>query len=92
MELALHSINPFESVDMFPVSDDILPLDVVFLESFIQSNLRLDVGSVMTKSNLELLNKIDLSIDRSPSFGLIESLNSPFDQQVSDPDEFDFFL
>ena len=52
----------------------------------------MDVGSVVTKSNPDLLNKLDLSIDRSPSFGLIESLNSPFDQQVSDPDEFDFFL
>ena len=28
---ALHSVNPFESLDMFPISDDLLPSDEVFL-------------------------------------------------------------
>ena len=31
VELALHSVNPFESLDMFPISDDLLPSDEVFL-------------------------------------------------------------
>ena len=29
---ALHSVNPFESLDMFPISGDLLPSDEVFLE------------------------------------------------------------
>ena len=29
----LHSVDPFESLDMCPISDDLLPLDEVFLES-----------------------------------------------------------
>ena len=40
----------------------------------------------MTKSNPNFPSKID----QSPSIGLIESSNSPFDQQVSDPNKFDF--
>ena len=75
---------------MCPISDDLLPLDEVFLESLIQSDLLLDVGSVVTKYNLILLSKLDLPMDRSSYVGLIESLDSPFEQQVSDPDEFDF--
>ena len=82
----LHSINPFESLDMCSISDDILPLDEVYLESLIQSNLLLDVGSVVTKSNPDLSSKPDLS----SYVGLVESSNSPFDQQFNDPDEFDF--
>ena len=35
VEPALHSIDPFESLDMCPISDDILPSDEVFLESLI---------------------------------------------------------
>ena len=35
MEPALHSVNPFESLDMCPILDDLLPLDDVFLESLI---------------------------------------------------------
>ena len=56
----------------------------------IQSDLILDVGSVVTKYIPDLLNKPDISIDRSPYFGLVDSLNSPFYQQASDPDEFYF--
>ena len=63
MEPSLHSINPFESLDICPISDDLLPLDEVFLESLIQSDLLLDVGSVVTKSNAELINKTDLFVD-----------------------------
>ena len=73
---------------MCPISDDLLPSDEVFLKSLIQSDLLMDVGSVVPKSTPDLLNNI--SINRSPSIGLVESSNSPFDQQVSDPDEFDF--
>ena len=90
VEPALHSVDPFESLDMYPISDDLLPSDEVFLEYKIQYVLLLDVGLVVTKSNLEVLNKPDLVVDRYPYFGLVESSNSPFDQQVSDPDEFDF--
>ena len=56
----------------------------VFLESLIQSSLLLDVGSVVTKSNP------DFPMDRSSYVGLVEFLDSPFEQQVNDPDEFDF--
>ena len=55
MELALHSLYPFESLYMCPISDDLLPLDEVFLESLIHSDLILDVGSVVTMSNLTCL-------------------------------------
>ena len=90
MDPALHSIDPFESLDMCPISDDLLPLDKVFIESLIQSNLILDVGSVVTKSNLDFLSKPDIPMDWSSYVGLFESLDSSFEQQVSDPDEFDF--
>ena len=39
VESSLHSVNPFESLDVCPVLDDLLPLDEVFLESLIQSDL-----------------------------------------------------
>ena len=65
MELALHSIDPFEILDMCPISDDLLPSDEVFLESFIQSGLILDVGSIVTKSNPDFISKLDISMDRS---------------------------
>ena len=45
---------------MCPIFNDILPLDEVFLDSLIQSNLLLDVGSIVTKSNPYLLNQPDL--------------------------------
>ena len=77
----LHSVDPFESLDMCPISDDILPSDEFFLESWIQSDLLLDVGSVVTKSNPDLPNNPDLS----SYVGLVESFDSPFEQQVSDP-------
>ena len=86
MEHAFHSVNPFKSLDMCPISDDLLPSDEVLLESLIQSDLLLDVGSVVTKSNLDFSSKPDIS----SYVGLVESLDSPFEQQVSDPDEFDF--
>ena len=86
MELALHFVDPFESLDMCPILDDVLPLDEVFLESLIYSDLLLYVGSVLTKSNPDLSNKPDLS-----SYShLVESLDSSFEPQISDPDEFDF--
>ena len=68
------------------ISDDLLPLDEVFLESLIQSNLLLDVVSVVTKSNPDLPSKPKLS----SYVGFVESFDSSFEQQVSDPDEFDF--
>ena len=86
VEISLHSVNPFASLDMCPISDDLLPLDEVFLESLIHSNLLLDVGSVVTKSNLDLPSKPDLL----SYVGLVESFDSSFEQQASDPDEFDF--
>ena len=49
---SLYSVDPFESLDMCPISDDLLPSDEVFLESLIQSDLLLDVGLVVTKSML----------------------------------------
>ena len=86
----IHSVDPFESLDMCPISDDLLPLDEVFLESLIQSNLLLDVGSVVNKSNPNLISNIVLPMDWSSYFDLVESLDSPIEHQVSDPDEFDF--
>ena len=50
----------------------------------------MDVGSVVTKSNPDLLSKTDFPMDRSSYVGLVESFDSSFEQQVSDPDEFDF--
>ena len=47
MEHSLHSVDPFEILDMCPISDDLLPSDEVFLESLIQSDLLMDVGSVV---------------------------------------------
>ena len=90
MDLSLHSVNPFETLDMCPILDDLLPSDEFFLESLIQSDLLLDVGLVVTKSNPNFLSKLDLAMDRSSYVGLVEFLDSPFEQQVSDPDEFDF--
>ena len=84
----LHSVNPFASLDMCPISDDLLPSDEVFLESLIQSDLLLDVGSVVTKSKLDFLSNPDLS----SYVGLVEYFDSSFEQQVSDPDEFDFLM
>ena len=37
VEPSLHSVNPFESLDMCPISDDLLPSDEVFLESLSDS-------------------------------------------------------
>ena len=72
---------------MCPISDDLLPLDEVFLESLIQSDLLLDVGSVVTKSNPDFPSNPGLS----SYVGLVDSFDSSFEQQVSDPDEFDFY-
>ena len=55
----LHSVNPFESLDMCPISDDLLPSDEVFLESLIQSDLLLDVGLVVTKSKVDFPSEYD---------------------------------
>ena len=86
MEPSLHFVNPFESLDMCRISDDLLPLDEVFLDSLIQFDLLLDVGSVVTKSNPNFLSKPDLS----SYVGLVGSFDFSFEQQVSDLDEFDF--
>ena len=76
MQPSLHSVHPFESSDMCPISDDFLPSDEVFLESLIQSDLLLDVGSVVTKSNPDLPSKPGLF----SCVGLIESFDSSFEQ------------
>ena len=78
--------DPFEILDMCPISDDILPSDGVFLESLILCALLLDFGSVVPKSNPDFPSNHDLS----SYVGLVESFDSFFEQQVSDPDEFDF--
>ena len=39
VEPSLHSVHPFESSDMCPISDDFFLSDEVFLESLIQSDL-----------------------------------------------------
>ena len=75
VELALQCIDRFESLDMCPISDDLLPLDEVFLESLIQSDLLLDVGLVVTKSNLDLPSNPDLSY----YVGLVDSFDSSFE-------------
>ena len=86
MEHSLHSVDPFESLDMCPILDDLLPSDEVFLESLIQFDLLLDVALVVPKSNPDLHSNHDLS----SYVGLVESFDSFFEQQVSDLDEFDF--
>ena len=86
IEHALHSVDPFESLDMCPISDDLLPSDEVFLESLIQPDLLLDVGSVVTKYNPDFPSKPDLS----SYVGLVESFDSSFEKQFNDPNEFDF--
>ena len=60
VEPAHHPIDPFECLGMYYIWDNLLPSDEVFLESLIQSDLLMDVGSIVTKSNLGLLNKSDL--------------------------------
>ena len=90
MEPALVLVDPFECLDMCPIWDGLLPYDEVFLESLIHSNLLMDVGSVVTKSNPDLFSKPDLLMGRSSYVGLFEFLDSPLEQQVSDPNEFDF--
>ena len=54
----------------------------------IQSDLILYVGSVVTKSNLDLPSKPNLS----SYVGLVESFDSSFEHKVSDLDEFDFLF
>ena len=71
---------------MCPISDDLLPSDKVFLESLKQSDLLMDVSSVVPNSNPDLPSNHDLS----SYVGLVESFDSSFEQQVNDPDEFDF--
>ena len=50
----------------------------------------MDIGSVVTNSNPDFLSKPDFPMDRSSFVVLVEFLDSPFKQQVSDLDEFDF--
>ena len=75
VEPSLHFVDPFESLDMCPILDDLLPSDEVFLESLIQFDLLMDVSSVMTKSSPDFPSKHDLS----SYVGLVESLESPFE-------------
>ena len=63
IEPALHSVDTFRSLDMCLIWDGILPSDEVFLKSLIQYDLLVDVGSVVTKYNHDLLDNIDISID-----------------------------
>ena len=86
LDPALHPIDPTECIEMCPISNGLLPLDEVFLEYLIQSELLLDVGLVVTKSNRDFPSRPDLS----SCVGLVESFHSSFEKQVSDPDEFDF--
>ena len=51
-----------------------------------QSNLLLDVDSVVTKYNPDFPSNPDLS----SYIGPVDSFDSSFEQQVSDPDKFDF--
>ena len=64
---------------MCHISDDLFPLDEVFLESLIQSDVLLDVGLVVTKSNPDFLSNPDLSMDRSSYVGPLDFLESPFE-------------
>ena len=75
VEPSLHSVDPFESLDMCPISDDLLPLDGVLLESLIQYDLLLDVGSVVPKSNPDFPSNHDLS----SYVGLVDSFDSSFE-------------
>ena len=75
MEPALHSVDPFETLDMCPISDDLLHSDEFFLDSLIQSDLLLDVGSIVAKSNPDLPSKPDLS----SYVGIVESFVSSFE-------------
>ena len=52
----------------------------------------MDVGSVVIKYNPDFLSKPDISMDRSSYVGIFEFLDSPFEQQVSDHDEFNFLM
>ena len=88
MEPSLHSVNPFESLDMCPISDVLIPSDEVFLESLIQSDLLLDVSSIVTNYNPNFPSKPNIS----SYVGLVQSFDSSFEQQVSDPNEFDFLM
>ena len=90
VEPTLHSVDPFECLDMYPIWDGLIPSDEVSLESLIQSDLLIDVGSIVTKYNLDFLDNPDLSIDQSSYVDIVESFDSPFEQQVNDPDEFYF--
>ena len=76
MEPALHSVDPFEILDMCPILDDVLTSDEVFLESLIQSDLLLDVGSVVTDSNPYFPSNPDLSY----YVGLVEYFDSSLEE------------
>ena len=71
VEPSLHSVDPFEILDMCPISDDLLPSDEVFLESLIQYDHLMDVDSVVTKYNPDFLSKPNFPIDRSSYAGLV---------------------
>ena len=90
VEPYLHFVNPFEILYMFPILDDLLPLDEVLLVSLIHYDLILDIGSVVTKSNPDLLRNPDIRMHRYSYVGIFEFLDSPFEHQVGDPNEFDF--
>ena len=67
---------------MCPIWYGLLPSDIVFQEYLIQSDLVLDVGSVVIKSNHDFLSKPNIPMDRYSYIGLFESFESPFEHQM----------
>ena len=73
---ALNYVDPLESLDMCLIWYCLLPFDEVFLESLIQSDLVLDVSSIVTNSNPDFPSNLDLC----SYIGLVESFDSSFEQ------------
>ena len=68
---SLHSVDPFESLDLCPISDDLLPSDEFFLEYMIQFGILMDVNSFVLNLALTfLVILIHLLID-PPMFSLL---------------------
>ena len=89
LEPALHPIDLIECLDMYSTWDGLIPSDEVFLESLIQYDLLMDVESIVFKSNPDSLVESDPYDNRSSYVCIVESLDSPIEEQVSDSDEFD---
>ena len=92
MEISLCHIGLSECFDMCSIWDDILPSHEVFLDYMIQSNLLMDIESVLVKSIPNLFIESNIFYDWSSNVGNVESLDSSIEWQVSDPDEFDSSL